>query len=121
MHAPEPESHGATRDQMVDVIERLTGGQAGRWVNLDILERALKAEGFSRPPGSPRLVTRLRHLKDVEVDSHGRVRVTVAEHAPAAHSAPEPAPAADEAPAPKRRRRRRKPTGESAASAAEEA
>jgi hypothetical protein len=121
VHAPEPELHGATRDQMVDVIERLTGGQAGRWVNLDILERALKAEGFSRPPGSPRLVTRLRRLKDVEVDSHGRVRVTVAEHAPAAHSAPEPAPAKDESPAPKRRRRRRKPSGESAASGAEEA
>jgi len=44
-------------------------------VNLDVLETALKHEGFSRPPGSPRLVTRLRKIKEVEVDAHGRVRI----------------------------------------------
>ena len=44
-------------------------------MNLDVLETALKHEGFSRPPGSLRLVTRLRNLKDVEVDAHGRVRI----------------------------------------------
>jgi hypothetical protein len=60
---------------MTTLIARLTDGQAGRWVNLDVLERALKTEGFSRPPGSPRLVTRLRAIKDVEIDSHGRVRL----------------------------------------------
>ena len=37
--------------------------------------KALKSEGFSRPPGSPRLVTRLRALKEMEIDSHGRVRL----------------------------------------------
>ncbi len=71
------EPHGATREQMIAVIGRLTNGEPGRWVNLDVLEKALKAEGFSRPPGSPRLVTRLRTLKEVEVDSHGRVRLAV--------------------------------------------
>lgn len=112
----EGEPHGATRDQMAGVIGRLTDGQAGRWVNLDILERALKAEGFSRPPGSPRLVTRLRNLKDVEVDSHGRVRLALAEHAYAAHpSASESAPAKD-APAPAKRRRRRRGKGGASAS-----
>lgn len=70
-----PDVHGASRDQMIGIIERLTHGEAGRWLNLDVLEKALKAEGFARPPGSPRLVTRLRALKDVEIDSHGRVRV----------------------------------------------
>jgi hypothetical protein len=71
------EAHGASRDQMIAVIERLTNGEPGRWINLDVLERALKAQGFSRPPGSPRLVTRLRALKkDVEIDAHGRVRIT---------------------------------------------
>ena len=44
-------------------------------MNIDVLETALKHEGFSRPPGSPRLVTRLRNIKDVEVDAHGRVRI----------------------------------------------
>lgn len=73
---PQPqEAHGASRDQMLDVIDRLTNGQSGRWVNLDVLENALKTEGFARPPGSPRLVTRLRAIKDVEIDSHGRVRI----------------------------------------------
>jgi len=47
-------------------------------VNIDVLENVLKHEGFSRPPGSPRLVTRLRNIKDVEVDPHGRVRIAPA-------------------------------------------
>jgi hypothetical protein len=76
--APVEEPHGASRDQIVSVIRRLTHNEPGRWVNLDVLEKALKHEGFSRPPGSPRLVTRLRALKDVEVDAHGRVRIVPA-------------------------------------------
>lgn len=75
------EPHGASRDQMIAVISRLTNGEPGRWVNVDVLEKALKAEGFSRPQGSPRLVTRLRTLKEVEVDAHGRVRFALAGHA----------------------------------------
>lgn len=69
------EPHAASRDQVLAVIDRLTNGQSGRWVNLDVLEKVLKNEGFSRPAGSPRLVTRLRAFKDVEIDSHGRVRL----------------------------------------------
>ncbi|MDX2166429.1 MAG: hypothetical protein SF182_05175 [Deltaproteobacteria bacterium] len=109
------EAHGATRDQMTSVIGRLTNGDPHRWVNLDVLEKALKAEGFARPPGSPRLVTRLRTLKEVEVDSHGRVRLR---HAPPPEPVAEPAPdPVEAAPAAKPRarkksatpRRRRKP------------
>jgi hypothetical protein len=69
------EPQGASRDQIIAVIRQLTHNEPGRWVNIDILEKALKHEGFSRPPGSPRLVTRLRNIKDVEVDAHGRVRI----------------------------------------------
>ena len=72
------EAHGATRDQIVSVIGRLSGSDPTRWINLDVLEKALKSEGFARPPGSPRLVTRLRMFKDVEVDSHGRARLVAA-------------------------------------------
>ena len=72
-HAAAP--HGATAVQIAGVITRLTNGEPARWVNLDVLEKALKSEGFSRPPGSPRLVTRLRALKEMEIDSHGRVRL----------------------------------------------
>lgn len=75
------EPHAASREQVIETIGRLTNNQTGRWVNLDVLEKALKAQGFSRPPGSPRLVTRLRTLKDVEVDSHGRARLTASESA----------------------------------------
>jgi hypothetical protein len=103
------EPHGASRDQMIGLIRRLTNGDSARWVNLDVLEKALKAEGFSRPPGSPRLVTRLRMLKEVEVDSHGRVRL--AAHS-AHHGAPEtpavPRSERAEAPPPPKRRRRRR-------------
>ena len=109
------EAHGATRDQIVSVIGRLSGNDPTRWINLDVLEKSLKAEGFARPPGSPRLVTRLRMFKDVEVDSHGRARL-VAAPADAPEAEPETEAAAGEgetktkAPA-KKRRRRRKPSG----------
>jgi len=76
--AAAPEPHGASRDQMVDLVQRLAQGRPSPWVNLDVLETALKREGYSRPANSPRLVTRLRRLKDFEVDSHGRVRLASA-------------------------------------------
>lgn len=65
----------APADEIVATIAELAAPSRDRWVNLDVLERALKAKGFVRPPGSPRLVTRLRNLKQVEVDAHGRVRL----------------------------------------------
>lgn len=68
-------AQAATAEQIVATIARLTGGDPTRWVNLDVLERALKDQGFVRPPGSPRLVTRLRALRQVEVDAHGRARL----------------------------------------------
>jgi hypothetical protein len=115
-HALE-EPHGASREQMLLVIGRLTNGDPARWVNLDVLEKSLKAEGFSRPPGSPRLVTRLRTLKEVEVDSHGRVHltpggapphVTIAhEQAPRDSAALTPSATPTKPPTAKRRRRRR--------------
>jgi len=120
------EPHGATRDQMVALIGRLTNNDSERWVNLDILERELKREGFSRPAGSPRLVTRLRVLKDVEVDSHGRVRLApgapVPEFVPPEAETLQSAPAApaETKPATKRRRRRRKPANGEAREAAAE-
>lgn len=126
-HAPPPrqprqpaslqiEPHGATREQIMGVIGRLTSGDPARWVNLDVLEKALKNEGFSRPPGSPRLVTRLRMIKEVEIDSHGRARLSpgAAPPAPPPSSAapdgdaPEAADETSEAKAPAKRRRRRR-------------
>jgi hypothetical protein len=101
---------GATPEQIIATIARLTSRAPERGVNLDLLINALKAEGFGRPPGSPRLVTRLRKMKDVEVSPTGMVRLvslppgplpmdlppvtsaqsapTVVEMAPPANSAP---------------------------------
>jgi hypothetical protein len=36
------EAHGATRDQIVSVIRPLSGSDPTRWINLDVLEKALK-------------------------------------------------------------------------------
>jgi len=73
--APTEGPHTATHEQITALLERLSGGIADRWVNLDVLENVLKNEGFSRPPGSQRLVTRLRRLEDIEVSPHGAVRL----------------------------------------------
>jgi hypothetical protein len=67
--------HGASHEQIVRTIGRLTERAPERGVNLDLLINALKAEGFGRPPGSPRLVTRLRKMKDVIVSPTGMVRL----------------------------------------------
>ena len=118
------EPHGASREQMLGLIGQLTNADPGRWVNLDVLEKALKAEGFSRPPGSPRLVTRLRALKEVEIDSHGRVRLApgaaapapAADRPPAAGAEPEESSGPESrAPAPAKRRRRRRTKSSSVA------
>jgi len=44
-------------------------------VTLDTLSNTLKSRGFRRPPGSPRLITRLRHLTRIEVTPSGIVRL----------------------------------------------
>jgi hypothetical protein len=98
--APE-ESHGASHAQIVATIARLSGGSAERWINLDVLANALKGEGFSRPPGSPRLVTRLRQFKDLELSPNGTVRL----RQPVAVE-PVGKAASEAIPAPKRRSRR---------------
>jgi hypothetical protein len=75
---PQPvpsEPRGASRDQLIAAIRDLSRDSPGRWLQLDAVGEALKARGFSRPPGSPRLVTRLRLLKELEVSAAGRVRI----------------------------------------------
>jgi ribonuclease E len=83
------EPHAASQEQIQQVIARLAAADPAHTVTLDALTVALKAAGFQRPPGSPRLVTRLRRMKDVEVLPNGRVRM-VTHHAPATTAAAEP-------------------------------
>ncbi len=97
----EEEAHAAPHAQISATLARLSGGTT-RWINLDAVATALKAEGFVRPPNSPRLVTRLRRMKDVEVTPNGMVRLASARPLAAAE-----APAAASAASPARRARRR--------------
>ena len=64
--------HAAPSDEIVAVLRELLA--RGQPVTLDALSSALKARGFNRPPGSPRLVTRLRLMKDIEVSPSGTIR-----------------------------------------------
>ena len=64
--------HAAPSDEILAVLNELLA--RGQPVTLDVLSSALKARGFSRPPGSPRLVTRLRQMRDIEVSRSGTIR-----------------------------------------------
>jgi hypothetical protein len=133
---PDLHPHPAPAEEIRKTVEGLLA-TSPQGVTLDALSRALKAHGFRRPPGSLRLITRLRHLKGIEVTRTGLVRL-VAPHPADATAEPEASgegdqPVADsaapEAPghpprgASRRRgrrggRRRRRPASESSAGAA---
>jgi hypothetical protein len=105
--APQPaarqvvaEPHTAPHDELLGVARDLIHASANGTVTLDALANALKARGFSRPPGSPRLITRLRRLRELAVSRSGHITLvdSAAAAAPAAPAAPAPPPM--EAPAP---------------------
>jgi hypothetical protein len=70
-HGDGLEPHTAPHDEIVAVVRELAQSSSGRNVTLDTLANALKSRGFSRPPGSPRLITRLRRIKELEVSRSG--------------------------------------------------
>ncbi|MBI2162194.1 MAG: hypothetical protein HYU25_17755 [Candidatus Rokubacteria bacterium] len=103
--APAGAGHTTPHDELVHVVRELAQRSPTGAVLIDTLSRALKARGFSRPPGSPRLVTRLRRIKELAVSPTGMITL-VGEPAPAA-----PATVSEEhgpEPTPRRRRRRRR-------------
>jgi hypothetical protein len=91
------EPHTAPHDEIVAVVQDLVRANPSRTVSIDAVANALKARGFSRPPGSPRLITRLRRLKELELSRAGLITL-VDSGAPAAPV--EPAPVDDEPPSP---------------------
>lgn len=103
----EEEAHAASTEQIRSTIARLAGGDPSRWINLDALANALKDAGFTRPPGSPRLITRLRRIKDVEVHPDGAVRLIDDGQAHPQPSGESPVQRSSS----RRRRRRRRPKG----------
>ena len=65
----------ATPNQIQLAVARLTRDDPAAGVTIERLGAELRAAGFDRPPGSPRLVTRLKRLKDIEVLPSGWVRL----------------------------------------------
>jgi hypothetical protein len=103
--APAGEAHTAPHDEIVDILRELAQRSQNGAVLIDTLARALKARGFSRPPGSPRLVTRLRRIKELSVSPTGMITLV----GPAAEAEPVAAPAGEPVePVPPEGRRRRR-------------
>ncbi len=95
-------AHTTPHDELLHIVRELAQRSPNGAVLIDTLSRTLKARGFSRPAGSPRLVTRLRRIKELVVSPTGMITL-----------AGEPAPAApgtmgeEHGPEPTARRRRR--------------
>jgi hypothetical protein len=68
---PPGEQHTAPHDEIIGIVRDLIEAAGGRVVTIDTLANALKSRGFSRPPGSPRLITRLRRIKELTVSRSG--------------------------------------------------
>ena len=62
----------APHDELLSAVRALLE-TSPRGVMLDVIANHLKAQGFERPPNSPRLVTRLRSMKQLRVSSRGVV------------------------------------------------
>ena len=71
----EAEAHTAPHDELLAVARDLIEASAERSVSIDALSNALKGHGFRRTPGSPRLITRLRRIKELEVGRTGTIRL----------------------------------------------
>jgi len=63
----------APHDELVSVVRGLVEASPKRSVSIDAVANALKARGFQRPPGSPRLVTRLRRIREILVSPSGTI------------------------------------------------
>ena len=63
--------HTAPHDEIIAVVHDLMQRSPARPVTIDSLANALKARGFSRTPGSPRLITRLRRIKEFSLNRAG--------------------------------------------------
>ena len=102
------EPHTAPHDEILAVVEELIARSPARGVTLDALANALKSRGFRRTPGSPRLITRLKRIKELDVSGNGIITLVGGD---GRHAAPPPRavevvpppveePVADDAPEP---------------------
>ncbi len=119
---PSTEPVTAPPDELLAIVEGMLS-DAPNGIMLDVVAKRLKERGFARPPGSPRLVTRLRGFKELDVSPRGLIRARRGAVAPAEQEQPEAEAAVEESTEPgavplngeaegaagssKRRRRRR--------------
>lgn len=92
---PEEEPRTAPHDELVTIVQDLIQKAAGRAVTIDTLANALKSRGFSRPPGSPRLITRLRRIKELTVSRSGAITLTTSDDTPGTEEPARVEPEAD--------------------------
>ena len=91
--APSGEPHTAPHDEIIHVVRELVSAAHGRPVLIDTLARELKRRGFGRTPGSPRLITRLRRIREISVSQTGMIALVGGSALPAPVSPPVAAPA----------------------------
>jgi hypothetical protein len=89
-HAPRPQPEAphmtAPHDELVSVVRGLVEASPKRSVSIDAVANALKSRGFQRPPGSPRLVTRLRRIREILVSPSGTITLAEDGGAPVTES-----------------------------------
>ncbi|MGH7393710.1 MAG: hypothetical protein ACREM3_30280, partial [Candidatus Rokuibacteriota bacterium] len=97
VHRPAPppaaaEAHTAPHDEIVGVARDLIEASDRESVTIDALANALKGRGFRRTPGSPRLITRLRRIKELEISRNGLISLAAggSHGAPPAEREPRP-------------------------------
>jgi hypothetical protein len=78
----EDEPHTAPHDELLGIARDLIFRSPGRTVTIDTLANALKGRGFSRTPGSPRLITRLRRIRELQVNRAGQITLLDSDSGP---------------------------------------
>jgi hypothetical protein len=85
---PGGEAHTAPHDEIVAVVRELIERTSDRAITIDALANALKSRGFRRTPGSPRLITRLRRIREIAIDRAGRITLVGEAAGHRGHGAP---------------------------------
>ena len=76
----------------MSIVREVQAQAPDRGLTLDALANALKSRGFSRPPGSPRLITRLRRLRELSVSRSGHITLVDAHGVEPASTDAQPQP-----------------------------
>jgi hypothetical protein len=84
------EPHTAPHDEIVTVVRDLVQRVPNGTVTIDTLANALKARGFRRPPGSPRLITRLRRIRELAINRTGMITLVTPGEPANGRGEPEP-------------------------------